>query len=48
MTVATLSGGPGGAGTASGRRKAAIALVALGPERASALLRGLDEDEVTQ
>ena len=48
MTVATLSGGPGGAGTVSGRRKAAIALVALGPERASALLRGLDEDEVTQ
>ena len=49
MTVATLGGAPpAAAGTAGGRRKAAIALVALGPERASALLRGLDEEEVTQ
>lgn len=32
--------------TASGRRKAAIALVALGPDRASTILRGLGEDEV--
>ena len=31
---------------ASGRRKAAITLVALGPERAAVLLRGLEEDEV--
>jgi flagellar motor switch protein FliG len=30
----------------TGRRKAAITLVALGPERASALLRGLDEEEI--
>ncbi|MCW2599383.1 MAG: fliG [Frankiales bacterium] len=30
----------------AGRRKAAITLVALGPERAATLLRGLDEDEV--
>lgn len=50
MTVATLSGGPPAVVGAAvdGRRKAAVALVALGPERASALLRGLDEDEVTQ
>jgi flagellar motor switch protein FliG len=32
--------------TSVGRRKAAIALVALGPERAAAVLRGLGEDEV--
>ncbi|MGZ6827367.1 MAG: flagellar motor switch protein FliG [Mycobacteriales bacterium] len=32
--------------TASGRRKAAIALVALGPDRAATILRGLGEDEV--
>ncbi len=31
---------------ASGRRKAAVALVALGPERAANVLRGLDENEV--
>jgi len=49
VTVATLSGGPPAlVATTGGRRKAAIALVALGPERASALLRGLDEEEVTQ
>lgn len=50
MTVATLSSGPaaGASAGAGGRRKAAVALVALGPERASALLRGLDEEEVTQ
>ncbi len=42
MTLATL-----GAPEASGRRKAAVALVALGPERAAVLLRGLEEDEVT-
>ena len=40
MTVATIE--------PSGRRKAAVALVALGPERASALLKGLDEAEVTE
>lgn len=33
-------------GTPTGRRKAAVALVALGPERGAAVLRGLDEDEV--
>ncbi len=32
--------------TSAGRRKAAIALVALGPDRAAAILRGLGEDEV--
>jgi flagellar motor switch protein FliG len=32
--------------TSAGRRKAAIALVALGPERASAILKGLGEEEV--
>ena len=32
--------------TLTGRRKAAVALVALGPERAAAVLRGLDEAEV--
>ena len=32
--------------TSAGRRKAAVALVALGPERAAALLRGLGEEEV--
>jgi flagellar motor switch protein FliG len=32
--------------TSASRRKAAIALVALGPERAGAILRGLGEDEV--
>ncbi|MGB8650653.1 MAG: FliG C-terminal domain-containing protein [Mycobacteriales bacterium] len=30
----------------TGRRKAAVALVALGPERAAAVLRGLEESEV--
>ncbi len=43
MTVATIDPAP-----LSGRRKAAVALVALGPERASALLKGLDEAEVTE
>ena len=43
MTVATIEPAP-----LSGRRKAAVALVALGPERASALLKGLDEAEVTE
>jgi flagellar motor switch protein FliG len=32
--------------TSASRRKAAIALVALGPERAAVILRGLGEDEV--
>jgi len=32
--------------TGSGRRKAAIALVALGAERAASLLKDLDESEV--
>lgn len=32
--------------TSVGRRKAAIALVALGPERAATILRGLGEEEV--
>lgn len=32
--------------TTASRRKAAIALVALGPERAATILRGLGEDEV--
>lgn len=32
--------------TTAGRRKAAVALVALGPERAAAVLRGLGESEV--
>lgn len=41
MTVATLP-----TANASGLRKAAVALVALGPERASTVLAGLDEDEV--
>jgi flagellar motor switch protein FliG len=30
----------------TGRRKAAITLVALGPDRAASLLRGLDEEEI--
>ena len=33
--------------TPSGRRAAAVALVALGPERAAAVLRSLDESEVS-
>lgn len=41
MTVATIE-----APETNGRRKVAIALVALGPERAAVLLKGLDEDEV--
>lgn len=32
--------------TSAGRRKAAVALVALGPERAAGILRGLSEQEV--
>ncbi len=32
--------------TSTGRRKAAVALVALGPERAATILRGLSEQEV--
>jgi flagellar motor switch protein FliG len=32
----------------SGRRKAAITLVALGPERSAPLLRGLDEEQIRQ
>lgn len=39
MSALVLSAGPG-------RRKAAVALVALGPERAATILAGLDEDEV--
>ena len=35
-----------GAASPDGRRKAAVALVALGPERAAAVLAGLDEEEV--
>ncbi len=42
MTVATV-----GDATAAGRRKVAVALVALGPARAAVLLRGMAEDEVT-
>lgn len=42
MTVATLA-----PAEPSGRRKVAVALVALGPERAAVLLRGLEEAEVT-
>ena len=42
MTVATL-----GDAAAPGRRKVAVALVALGPARAAVLLRGMAEDEVT-
>ncbi len=42
MTVATV------APVVDGRRKAAIALVALGPERAAAVLRTLSETEVKQ
>jgi flagellar motor switch protein FliG len=45
VTVATLSGAALPAAPADGRRRAAIALVALGPERAAAVLRNLSETE---
>ncbi len=49
MTLATTTPVPGApsAADAAGLRKAAVALVALGAERAATLLRTLDESEVT-